>query len=428
MRWAAAVMLPLLAVLLSSCSDGVDDVRSDSSAGWPSYGGNAENSNFTDATVKSDLTLSWSRPVGGEISAPLTVSGRSNVNVTATTGGGCNIFQFDDLAGRKNFCKYFGDGVALNSMLVDQYENSYIGQAGTFYGLNGGGDTRWRFGVVGVPVSAKFAGPGSVLMVTHLGQILLFDSQSGKLQAPGIALRPGADPTKPLEGLGDCVTGGPACPVQAPPAVDDDRERFYLNYWPQGEIASGVRAFDYGRQDDSRSIRDAWSSEIPGGVIGPPTLSTDRKTLYVFNRLGSIYALDAETGERKWDYSVGDFGFATMTVAPDGTFIPTGLLGSPVRAFRDEGDKAVPVWERTDLRSVSLATLTDSGTAWTVVREPGEDNLTLTELDSGDGTTKRTLEMPGALGFTTGVAVSESGQVAVATHLGEVFFFDSPKD
>ena len=425
---AAAVLVPILAILLSSCSDGVDDVRSVASAGWSSYGGNAQNSNFAYPAIRSDLALSWSRPIGGQISAPLTISGRSNVNVTATTDGGCNTFQFDQRAGRKNFCKFLGDGVDLNSMLVDQYENIYIGRAGTFFGLTGSGDTRWQFGVVGVPVSAKFANPGSVLMVSHLGQVLLFDSQNGKLQAPGIALVPGVDPNKPLEGLGDCITGGPACAVQAPPAVDDNRDRFYLNFWPKGEIASGVRAFDYGEQDGSRSIREAWNAQIPGGVTGPPTLSIDRSTLYVFSRLGSIHALDAQTGEQKWEYDLGTFGFATMTVAADGLFIPTGPLNSPVRAFRDEGDKAVPVWERTDLQSVSLATLTNSGTAWTVVREPGEDNLTLTELDSGDGTTKRTLDLPGAVGFTTGVAVSASGQVAVATHLGEVYFFDSPKN
>ena len=85
-------------------------------------------------------------------------------------------------------------------MLVDQYENIYIGRAGTFFGLNGSGDTRWEFGVVGVPVSAKFAGPGSVLMVSHLGQILLFDSQTGKLQAPGIALRAGCRPRQTPRG------------------------------------------------------------------------------------------------------------------------------------------------------------------------------------------------------------------------------------
>lgn len=36
--------------------------------------------------------------------------------------------------------------------------------------------------------------------------------------------------------------------------------------------------------------------------------------------------------------------------------------------------------------------------------------------------------MPGAEGFATGVAVSPSGQIATATNIGEVFFFDSKKN
>lgn len=424
---AMLVLVPLLAVLLSSCSDGVDDVRSVASAGWSSYGGNAQNSNFVYPQISNDLTLSWSRPVGGPISAPMTISGRSSVGVTAGTASGCNTFLFDPRAGRKNFCKHLGDGVELNSMLVDQYENIYLGEAGTFFGMTGAGDIRWRFGVVGVPLSAKFAAPGLVLMVTHLGQILLFDSQTGKLAAPGMSLRPDADPGQPLYGLGDCVSAGPRCPVQAPPAVDTERERFYLNYWPEGTIASQVRGYEYAEENGARAVRERWKVDIPGGVIGTPTLSADRKTLYVFNRLGSIYALDALTGTPKWDYFVDNHGFATMTVAPDGLLIPTGILDAPVRAFKDEGDKAVPVWQRDDLRSVSLSALTNYGTAWTVVREKDKDELTLMELNSSDGTTKRALAVPGSVGFTTGVAVSSSGQVATATNLGEVYFYDLPK-
>jgi outer membrane protein assembly factor BamB len=243
-----------------------------------------------------------------------------------------------------------------------------------------------------------------------------------------MALRPNADPAQPLYGLGDCVSAGPRCPVQAPPAVDTDRERFYLNYWPEGVIASEVRGYDYAEQDGARSIRESWTTEIPGGVIGTPTLSSDGRTLYVFNRLGSIYALDALTGTPKWDYFVDSYGFGTMTVSPDGLIIPTGLLNTPLRAIRDKGDRAEPAWQRNDLQSVSLSALTTSGTAWTVVRENGGDQLILTEVNSADGSTKREFALPGSVGFTTGVAVSNSGQVATATNLGEVYFYDAPKN
>jgi len=148
----------------------------------------------------------------------------------------------------------------------------------------------------------------------------------------------------------------------------------------------------------------------------------------VFSRLGSIYALDALTGTPKWDYFVDNYGFGTMTVSPDGLIIPTGLLNAPVRAYRDLGDKAERLWQRTDVQSVGLSALTTSGTVWTVVRENNADELTLMEVDSADGATVRKFAIPGSVGFTTGVAVSKTGQVATATNLGEVYFYDAPKD
>ena len=76
---------------------------------------------------------------------------------------------------------------------------------------------------------------------------------------------------------------------------------------------------------------------------------------------------------------------------------------------------------------MSLSTLTKTGTAWTVVRTGRDQKLSLLEVSAADGKTKRSLELPGALGFATGVAVSADGAVATATNLGEVYFFDKPK-
>ncbi|WP_188489888.1 outer membrane protein assembly factor BamB family protein [Williamsia phyllosphaerae] len=423
----AALLAVVAAVAVSSCSDGTDDVRSVASAGWSSYGGNAANSNFAYPTSPDELALSWTRPTGGPISAPITISSRYNVGVTSRTAAGCNTFVLDSRAGRKNFCRRLGVGAELNSMLVDQFENIYIGEAGQFYALNGGGAVRWKFATVGVPVSAKFAAKGVVLMVTNQGQILLLNAQTGEPVAPGIALRPNADPAQPAFGLGDCVTAGPNCPVPASPAVDDEREQFYLNYFPENAIASEVRAMRYDEVKGARSIRQSWATQIPSGVIGTPTLSADRKTLYVFDRLGSIYALDAETGKRKWDYFIGGYGFGTMSVSPDGTIIPTGVIGSPLITIRDRGDRAEAGWRRNDLQTVSLATSTEAKTAWVVVRDPNTKALKLLEVSATDGSTKRSLDLPQAVGFTTGVAVSPGGDVATATNLGEVYYFAPPK-
>lgn len=419
------ILTTVIAVLAAACSDGHVDVNSVASPGWSSYGGNAANSNFAYPTVPDDLELSWTRPTGGPITAPITLSGQSNVGVTSSTQNGCNLLILDPRDGRKNFCKRMRQGIEVTSLLVDQLDQPYIGEETTFLGFNAGGAIRWRMPVIGVPLSAKFAAPGTVLVATTQGQILLINAQTGDLVAPEVRLRADADPDDPLTGYGECVSNGPRCAIPAPAAVDTDRQRMFLNFWPQGAIASQIKAMDYGERDGARTVRDAWHADVPGGVIGPPTLSADGKTVYAFSRLGQIVALDATSGATRWTYDNGGYGFATMTVSPDGYIVPTGVLGAPLTLLRDRGDKAELVWQRKDLQVVSLSTLTESKTVWTVVRDPGNGALSLLEAGTDDGKTMRTLSLPEAVGFATGVAVSARGQIATATNIGKVYFFDS---
>lgn len=426
-RFPAAVALVcgvVVAVLVSSCSDGHIDVRSVAGAGWSSYGGNAANSNYAYPHIPDDLTLSWTRPTGGTVSSPVTISSTGNVGVTSSSSG-CNVLVLDQRNGRKNFCKAMRTGVATNAMLSDQYDQPYIGEETTFLAYSAGGAIRWRMPVIGIPLSAKFAERGVVLVVTTQGQILLINTQTNQFVAPEVRLRPEADPGDPLYGYGECVTNGPRCAVPAPPAVDVAGQRFFLNFWPTGSIASEIRGFSYAAVDGNRAVKQIWRAPVPGGVIGTPTLSADGKTVYAFSRLGQLVALDAATGKTRWSYDNGGYGFATMSVSPDGLIIPTGSLGAPLTLLRDRGDRVEKVWQRDDLATVSLSTLTSSGTAWTVVRDPGKQTLSLTEVSTSDGKTTRTLALPDSVGFTTGIAVSSSGQIAVATNIGKVYFFSS---
>ncbi|MBN0971968.1 PQQ-binding-like beta-propeller repeat protein [Gordonia hongkongensis] len=413
---------------LAACSDGHIDVRSVPSVGWPSYGGVPGNANFAYADVPEDLTLSWTRPTGGPVTAPVTISGKGNVGVTSNAAQGCNVLVLDSRSGRKNFCKDMRAGVEINAMLVDQYDQPYLGEETTFLAFNAGGAIRWRAGVIGVPLSAKFAAPNEVLVATTQGQILLIDTQRNELLAPEVRLRDDADPAQPLRGFGDCVSNGPQCAIPAPAAVDTERERFFLNFFPQGAATSQIRAMKYGAVAGNREVRTAWQADVPSGVIGTPTLSADGATVYAFSRDGKIVALNAEDGSTRWTYDIGGHGFATMTVSPDGLIIPTGSLGAPLTLLRDRGDGAEQVWQRTDLATVSLSALTQQQTAWTVARDPGKDSLSLVEVSTTDGATKRILPLPNSRGFATGVSVSYSGQIATATNLGEVYFFDSKAD
>ncbi|GAA3035477.1 PQQ-binding-like beta-propeller repeat protein [Gordonia defluvii] len=428
--FAAAARAALIATttivataLLVSCSDGQVNVRSLASPGWSSFGGNAGNTNFAYPEVPGDLALSWSRPTGGPITSPLTISNQSNVSVTASTASGCNWMVLDQRAGRLNFCKRMRPGIEVQSPLIDQFDQPYVGEETTFLGWTAGGTIRWRMPVIGVPTSAKFAAPSVVLVATTQGQVLLLNTQDATFAAPEVRLRPDADPDNALAGFGDCVTSGPRCGIPAPPAVDVEAQRAYLNFWPQGAIASQLRALDYREADGKRQVREAWHAEIPGGVIGPAAVSADGKTVYAFSRIGRLVALYADTGRPKWTYDYGDPGFATLTATPDGHLIPAGPLGGPLRMLVDRGDRAEQVWSRDDLKTAGLSTLTAAGTAWAVVR--AGDGLALTEISAAEGKTLRTLPLPDARGFTTGIAVSPKGQIAVATNIGKVYFFDS---
>ncbi|WP_424294126.1 PQQ-binding-like beta-propeller repeat protein [Gordonia sp. (in: high G+C Gram-positive bacteria)] len=417
-----AVLGTLAALVATSCSDGHIDVRSVPAAGWSSYGGNSGNSNYSPAAPSADLKLSWTRPTGGPVTSPTVMNGGGDVLVTARTPNGCNFLVLDYRAGRKNFCKRMKDGFWGNAPVVDQFTQPYIGEPGKFLALTGGGPIRWRMDVPGVPTSAKFVSPGRILITTSLGRVLIANSQNGDLAAPARDLWSNVA-TDPLTGFGDCVSGGPGCAISAPPAVDWAGKRIFLNFFPQGAKASQVKALSYAQVDGKDTVTDAWVADLPGGVVGPPVSSNDGKTVYAFGRDGKIYALDATNGTVRWSYDNGGYGFGTMSVSPDGLIIPAGTIGAPLVMLHDDGDKATEVARRDDLQTAGLATVTASGTAWAVIRQGTELELALAEIDTKTGKTKRTLPMPEAKGFATGVAVSPYGQLAVTTNIGKVYYY-----
>lgn len=414
------ILLAVVALVVAACADGRHEVRSVPAPGWPVYGGDPANANFTEAVVPGDLALSWRRDAGGPVIAPLSVS---NERVIATTapGQGCNFMALSPDNGRKLFCLTMQPGVQTQTAALDRFEQPYAGEGGVFLAFNGGGSIRWRTEVLGVPQPAKFAGPGMILMVTTHGQLMLLDGQNGDPLTPEVRLRPDLADADDLLGYTGCGTS-PDCAVAAPAAVDTRSERFYLNYWPAGGTQAQLTAFDYAPSGDDRSISESWTATLPGGMVGPATVSADGETVYAFSRTGLLYALDARTGDRRWEYDLGRPGFGTLAVSPGGLIIPAGDLDAPVVALQDRGTSAEQVWRRDDLRTGSLSTITESGGVWTVVRSDDEA-LTLRELSASDGTDRRDLPMPGGTGFTTGVAISAEGAVVTVTHSGTVYYF-----
>ncbi|MCF8606780.1 PQQ-binding-like beta-propeller repeat protein [Gordonia sp. HY442] len=423
-RLVFVVLTAVLAVVASACSDGHHDLRAQPAAGWSSSGGSGANANFTYAGVPDDLRLSWTRPAGGRVLAQVAISSGGDVASTSQAPSGCDFQVLDQRSGRKNFCRRLGTESALNTAFYDNLGQPYIGKAGLFVAYSNGGAIRWRLPTAGLGLSAKSAGPGRLLVATTGGQVLLVDTQTGDLAAPQKRYRPKPKEADPTAGAAQCAAGGPACAIAAPPAVDVAAKRTFLNVFPQGAKNSQLTALTYADADGTEKIDPLWTVDLGGGMAGPASLSADGRTVYAFGRDGKLYAVNAADGRVRWSHQLDDSRFATLSVSPDGTLIPAGSLGSPLTILHDDGSHVTEVARRDDVQLAGVGTQTAAGTAWSVVRDGPDEQLVLTEFDTKTGKTKRSLPLPDASGFSTGVAVSATGQLVVASTNGTLYFFD----
>ncbi|GAA4677001.1 PQQ-binding-like beta-propeller repeat protein [Gordonia humi] len=422
-----AVIAAALALVATACSDGRIDVLAKPSAGWASFGGNGANANYAYPVVPDDLKLSWTRPAGGPVTAQVSIDAGGNVAASAKAPVGCDFQVLDQRNGRKNFCKRLGPGSAMNTAFYDQLGQPYIGKAGEFFAYNGGGAIRWRASTSGVALSAKSAGPGRIVLATTGGQIMLLNAQTGDPATPQLRLRPKPPKnTDPMAGVDQCASGGPACAISAPPAVDIASGRVFVNVVPAGAKTSQLTAVSYRDPAGKEKLSTMWTADLGGGMAGPASLSADGTTVYAFGRDGKLYAVDAADGSVRWSHDLDGHGFATLSVSPDGTLVPAGGLGSPLTVLHDDGDHASEVARRDDVQMAGVGTQTSAGSLWAVVREGADSALVLTEFDVKTAKTKRSLPLPEATGFSTGVAVSAVGQLAVATTDGTVYFFSRP--
>jgi len=71
--------------------------------------------------------------------------------------------------------------------------------------------------------------------------------------------------------------------------------------------------------------REKWTTSGLGGLVGSPAVTSD--TVYVLAQSGVLYALDVQTGRRKWEFNTGRRARSSPAVADDGTvYIATGKL------------------------------------------------------------------------------------------------------
>jgi outer membrane protein assembly factor BamB len=311
-------------------------------------------------------------------------------------------------------------GGGFTSALFDGFDNLYIGQPGLMISYPPTQWVRWRTNVIGMPTTARFLGGGQLLVVTHLGQVLVFDSHRGDVVGTPIDLVAGVDPTDATRGLTDCQQSLPGCPVPSAPAFSATSEMVVLGVWQPGTTASVLTGLRY-QPGRTPLLTREWTSEaVTAGVLGAPVFSEDGETVYVNGRDRRLWALHTRDGSPKWSAALDFQPQTPPTVAPGGLIIVGGGPDTTLVALKDSDDRAEPAWRRDD-----IAPLTTSSQAGRVAYVVAADSAgqALVVFDTIDGHTLNSYPLPEAGGFPVGVSVGVDRTVVAATSAGQVYSF-----
>ena len=422
-RRVAAVAVAVLVTLgTSSCGNTDSWVEAHPADGWSAQYGNAANSSYSPVDGAGTLRLDWIRSVKGQVESQVAIGSGDYLAVNAQTAGGCSLMVWEnDNRARQRWCSRLWQGGGISSPLFDGFDNVYVGQPGAIMSFPSTQWIRWRNPVIGLPQTPRLLSAGELLVVTHLGQVLVYDAHRGNVVGTALDLVEGVDPKDSERGLADCQAGRPLCPVAAAPAFSAATGAVVMTLWQPDAPAPEVVGLRYRPGQTPLLARDWTSTAVRGGPLGSPVLSADGATAYVNGRDGHLWALNTEDGTAKWSVPLDFQPQTPPSVSPDGLIVSGGGPETKLVAVKDDGDRGEVAWTRDDVEPLSTSSLGGASAAYTVTRD-GE-GMALLVFDPADGHTLNSYPMPGASGYPVGVSIGHDRRVVAATSDGRVFGF-----
>lgn len=419
-RRVTAATLALL-VALTGCRNTDSWVDAAPAPAWAAQYADAANSSYTPTAGASALDLRWTRSVKGSLAAAPAISGRGWMALNAQTPGGCSLMEWEnDNNGRQRWCTRLYQGGGFSGPLFDGFDNIYVGQPGAIISFPPTQWIRWRAPVIGTPLTPRLLDDGQLLIVTHLGQIQIFDAHQGTV-AGSLDLVDGVDPSDFTRGLSDCGPARPGCPIAAAPAFSAASAMVVLSLWQPGAPAAVLVGLKY-HPGQNPLLTQEWTSDaVAAGVLASPVLSPDGSTAYVNGRDQRLWALRTADGKPKWSVPLKFLAQTPPALTPDGLIVSGGGPDTQLVAFKDAGDHAEQVWRRDDVNPLSTSSLAGAGVGYTVAKAgPG---MSLLVFDPGNGHTLNSYPLPEATGYPVGVAIGHDRRVVAATSDGQVYSF-----
>jgi len=436
-RIIALVATALIAGALAGCGNTDSSVEARAATSWAAQYADAANSSYSPVGGADALRLAWARSVKGDLAAQVALGSDNELAVNGQTVGGCSLMVWENNNyARQRWCTRVVQGGGIASPLFDDFDNLYVGQPGTVLSYPTTQWIQWRRPVIGMPMTIRILSPGSLLVVTHLGQLLVFDAHRGTVTGTSLDLVAGVDPTDSERGLGDCGLARPECPVAAAPAFSDATNVVVLTLWEPGADAPVLVGLRY-RPGHTPLLTREWTSDAVGdGPLASPVLSADGSTVYVNGRDERLWALNSDDGTEKWSVPLNYLAQTPPSVTPEGLIVAGGGPGARLVAIRDTGEQGEEVWNRDDTSPLSTSSL--AGVGYTVVGEGNTagsetaDDTDATEATAGmslvifdldDGHTVNSYRLPGATGWPVGVSIGHDRRVVTATSDGRVYGF-----
>jgi outer membrane protein assembly factor BamB len=422
-RFIVLASTALLTGVLAGCGNTDSWVEARAASGWAAQYGDAANSSFSPVAGAQALRLDWRRSVKGDLAAQVSLGSGRYLAVNAQTLGGCSLMVWEtDNKARQRWCTRLFQGGGLSSPLFDGFDNLYVGQPGAMLSFPPTQWIRWRQPVIGMPTTPRVLAPGQLLVVTHLGQVLVFDAQKGVVVGSPLDLISGVNPTDSTRGLADCQPGRAGCPVAAAPAFSSATGIVVLSLWEPNAAAPVLVGLRY-RPGQTPLLTREWTSDaVGGGPLASPVLSSDGKTAYVNGRDQSLWAINTADGKPKWSVPLNYLAQTPPSVAPSGLIIAGGGPGAKLVGIRDTGDRADVVWTRDDVMPLSTSSLAGDGVGYTIAKD-GDKGQGLHVFNPADGHTVNSYPLPGAAGWPVGVSIGHDRRVVTATSDGQVYGF-----
>lgn len=413
-----AAVLGAAALTVTACGNTDSWVDAHATQGWSAQYADAANSSYSPVGGAGDLKLEWTRSVKGTLGAQVALGNGGYLAANAQTADGCSLMLWESANnGRQRWCTRLWQGGGISSPLMDGFDNLYIGQPGGIMSFPPTQWIRWRQPVIGMPTTPRLLNPGQLLVVTHLGQVLVFDAQRGTVIGTPLDLVEGVDPTDAQRGLPDCPQGRRGCPVAAAPAFSAATGIIVTTLWEPQAQAPVLVGLRYTPNQTPMVTREWTSTAVGGGPIAGAVLSDDGRTAYVNGRDRRLWAVNTADGTAKWSVPLDYQPQTPPSVSPQGVIVAGGGPGAKLVGVTTEGKIA---WTRKDTEPLSTSSQAGEHVAYTVARD-GANGLALLAFDPTDGHTLNSYVLPEATGAPVGVSVGHDRRVVAATSDGQVY-------